>query len=141
MKNSPVTRAGGVLAKGIRLPVAFGALALAAYGVFFADPYDLRILTVCGVFALLVIGFQFIFGHAGAVSLAQATFFGLGAYVTGVLGASYGLGFLATFPLSCLVPTVVALCIGIPVLRLEDHYFALATMGIGLVVVLVAIQW
>ena len=141
MKNSPVTRAGGVLAKGIRLPVAFGALALAAYGVFFADPYDLRILTVCGVFALLVIGFQFIFGHAGAVSLAQATFFGLGAYVTGVLGATYDFGFLLTFPLSCLIPALLALIIAVPVLKLEEHYFALATLGIGLVVVLVAVQW
>ena len=38
---------------------------------------------------MLVIGFQFIFGHAGAVSLAQSSFFGLGGYVTGVLGATY----------------------------------------------------
>jgi branched-chain amino acid transport system permease protein len=38
----------------------------------------LRILTICGIYTLLVMGFQFVFGHAGAVSLAQATFFGLG---------------------------------------------------------------
>jgi branched-chain amino acid transport system permease protein len=129
------------LSKGIRLPLAAGALALAAYGLFFATPYDLRVLTVCGIFALLVIGFQYIFGHVGAVSLAQATFFGLGAYVTGVLGATYELGFLVTFPLSCLVPTLLAMLVGIPVLKLEEHYFALATLGIGLVVVLVAVQW
>jgi branched-chain amino acid transport system permease protein len=123
------------------LPLFIGSLALAAYGLFFATPYDLRTLSVCGVYALLVLGYQFVFGHAGAVSLAQATFFGLGAYVTGVLGATYGLGFLVTFPLSCLLPTVVALLIAIPVLKLEEHYFALATMGIGLVAVLVAVQW
>ena len=87
ISNGPIARLGRAVAKGIRLPVALGALSLAAYGLFFADPYDVRILTVCGMFALLVIGFQFIFGHAGAVSLAQATFFGLGAYVTGVLRA------------------------------------------------------
>jgi branched-chain amino acid transport system permease protein len=134
-------RARRWLSKGIRLPLAAGALTLAAYGLFFASPYDLRVLTVCGIFALLVIGFQYIFGHVGAVSLAQATFFGLGAYVTGVLGATYELGFLITFPLSCLVPTLLALVVGIPVLKLEEHYFALATLGIGLVVVLVAVQW
>ena len=129
------------LSKGIRLPLTAGALILAVYGLFFASPYDLRVLTVCGVFALLVIGFQYIFGHAGAVSLAQATFFGLGAYVTGILGASYDLGFVVTFPLSCLIPALLALLIGVPVLKLEEHYFALATLGIGLVVVLVAVQW
>ena len=141
ISNGPIARLGRAVAKGIRLPVALGALSLAAYGLLFADPYDVRILTVCGVFALLVIGFQFIFGHAGAVSLAQATFFGLGAYVTGVLGATYDFGFLLTFPLSCLIPALLALIIAVPVLKLEEHYFALATLGIGLVVVLVAVQW
>jgi branched-chain amino acid transport system permease protein len=134
-------RAARWLGRGIRLPLVAGALALAVYGLVFAGPYELRILTVCGCFALLVIGFQFIFGHAGAVSLAQATFFGLGGYVTGVLGATYGLGFLVTFPLSCLVPALLALIVGVPVLKLEEHYFALATLGVGLVVVLVAVQW
>jgi branched-chain amino acid transport system permease protein len=127
--------------QGIRLPLLVATILLAVFGMFYANPYELRTLSLCAINALMVIGFQFVFGHAGAVSLAQATFFGLGAYATGILGASYGLGFLATFPLSCLLPTVVALCIGIPVLKLEDHYFALATLGIGLVVVLVAIQW
>jgi branched-chain amino acid transport system permease protein len=132
---------GRELAKGIRLPLSVGALALGAYGLFLAQPYDMRILTIAGIYALLVIGFQFVFGHAGAVSLAQATFFGLGAYVTGILGAKLGLGFLVTFPLSCLVPAVLAAVIGASVLKLDEHYFALATLGIGLVVVLVAVQW
>jgi branched-chain amino acid transport system permease protein len=134
-------RAWRWLAEGIRLPLFTVPVLLAVYGLAFAGPYQLRTLSICAIFAVMVLGFQFVFGHAGAVSLAQATFFGLGAYVTGILGASYGLGFLVTFPLSCLVPTIVALLIAIPVLKLEEHYFALATMGVGLVVVLIAIQW
>src|SRR5262245_9907248 len=141
MEPRSVKRLWDGLAQGIRLPLLVATIFLAVFGLFYANPYELRTLSLCAIYALMVIGFQFVFGHAGAVSLAQATFFGLGAYVTGILGASYGLGFLTTFPLSCLVPTIVALCIGIPVLKLEDHYFALATLGIGLVVVLVAIQW
>jgi branched-chain amino acid transport system permease protein len=141
MKDGRIARLVQWCSKGVRLPVTAGVFSLATYGLFFASPYDLRTLSVCGIFALLVIGFQYIFGHAGAVSLAQATFFGLGAYVTGVLGATYGLGFLLTFPLSCLIPALLALVIAVPVLKLEEHYFALATLGIGLVVVLVAVQW
>src|SRR5262245_1260845 len=95
------------LAQGIRLPLLGATLILAVFGLFYPNPYELRTLSLCAIYALMVIGFQFVFGHAGAVSLAQATFFGLGAYVTGILGASYGLGFLTTFPLSCLVPTIV----------------------------------
>ena len=141
METGLARRAWNWLGEGIRLPMAAAPAVFAVYGLGFASPYELRTLSICGIYAVLVLGFQFIFGHAGAVSLAQATFFGLGAYVTGILGASYGLGALVTFPLSCLLPTGVALVIAIPVLKLEEHYFALATMGIGLVAVLIATQW
>ncbi|MFO1091280.1 MAG: branched-chain amino acid ABC transporter ATP-binding protein/permease [Hyphomicrobiales bacterium] len=126
---------------GIRLPLLAAGISFAAYAVYFANPYELRMFSLCGVYALLVLGFQFIFGYAGAVSLAQATFFGIGAYVTGILGATYGFEFPLTFPLSILLPTLLALVIAVPVLKLEEHYFALATMGIGLVAVLIVVQW
>lgn len=126
---------------GIRLPLAAGAVALVFYSVVFANPYDLRILTLCGIYTLLVLGFQFVFGHAGAVSLAQATFFGIGGYVTGILATRYGAGFLVTYPLAILAPVLLAVIVAIPVLKLEEHYFSLATLGIGLVVLLLAVQW
>jgi branched-chain amino acid transport system permease protein len=129
------------LLSGIRLPLALGAAALGAYALLFAGSYDLRILTICGIYALLVLGFQFVFGHAGAASLAQATFFGIGGYVTGILATRYSLPFLATFPLSIAAPALLAVVVAVPVLKLEDHYFSLATLGIGLVVLLLAIQW
>ena len=126
---------------GIRLPLIVGAAALIAYAVFFAGPYDLRVLTLCGIYALLVLGYQFVFGHAGAVSLAQATFFGIGGYVTGILATRFGFPFLVTFPLSIAGPALLAVIVAVPVLKLEEHYFSLATLGIGLVVLLLAIQW
>jgi branched-chain amino acid transport system permease protein len=129
------------LLAGIRLPLALGAVALVGYAIFLAGPFDLRILTICGIYALLVLGFQFVFGHAGAVSLAQATFFGIGGYATGILATRFGCGFLVTFPLSIAAPVLLAVIVAVPVLKLEDHYFSLATLGIGLVVLLFAIQW
>ena len=125
----------------IRFPLILGAAALIAYALFFASPYDLRVLTICGIYTLLVLGFQFVFGHAGAVSLAQATFFGIGGYITGILATRFGFPFLATFPLSIAGPALLAVIIAVPVLKLEEHYFSLATLGIGLVVLLLAIQW
>ena len=133
--------AAGWLGQGIRAPLALGALALALYALFGADAYGHRVLTLAGVFALLVIGYQFIFGHAGALSLAQGAFFGLGAYAAGILGARYGWSPIAGFPLALAVPAAVALVIAIPVLRLESHYFALATLVIGQVALLVAVNW
>lgn len=131
----------GPFGKGIRLPLLALAAALLLYAVYFGNPYTLRVLTVAGVYALLAIGYQFIFGYAGALSLAQGCFFGLGAYVSGILGAQFGWGFLATFPLSLLLPGLLALFVAAPVLRLESHYFALSTLGIGQVVLLLAVNW
>ncbi|CAO3430168.1 ABC transporter, permease protein 2 (cluster 4, leucine/isoleucine/valine/benzoate) / ABC transporter, ATP-binding protein 1 (cluster 4, leucine/isoleucine/valine/benzoate) [Azospirillum doebereinerae] len=120
--------------------LALGAAALFVYAVGFASPYGLRVLTVAGVYALAAFGFQILFGLGGALSMAQGAFFGLGAYVTGILGSRYGLGFGVTFPLSLLVPLAVALPVGLAVLRLESHYFALATLGIAQVLHLLAVN-
>lgn len=117
------------------------AVAIALYAVFFASSYDLRVLTVSGIYVILVLGYQFIFGYAGALSLAQGAFFGMGAYVTGILGSQLGWQFTATFPLSILVPALLAATIALPVLRLDSHYFALATLALGQGLLLIAINW
>nr|WP_246513744.1 ATP-binding cassette domain-containing protein [Azospirillum picis] len=108
--------------------------------MLYASPYGLRVLTVAGVYALAAFGFQIVFGLGGALSLAQGAFFGVGAYVTGILGSRYGLGFEATFPLSLLAPLLLALPVGLAVLRLASHYFALATLGIAQVLHLLAVN-
>jgi len=115
-------------------------VALLAYALLYASPYGLRVLTVAGVYALAAIGFQVVFGLAGALSLAHGAFFGVGAYATGILGSQLGWSFPATFPISLALPVLLALLVGLPVLRLESHYFALATLGIAQVVLLLAVN-
>lgn len=129
------------LSAGVNLPLLLVAVALATYTVIFGNPYSFYVMAIAGCYALLVIGFQFIFGHAGAVSLAQAAFFGIGAYVSGLLSLNLGWNFQITFPLAILVPAILAVIVATPVLKLEEHYFALATMGLGLVALLIATQW
>ena len=114
--------------------------ALVVYAGTRASPYDLRVLTLAGCQALLVLGYQFIFGHAGALSLAQGAFFGLGTYVTAILGTRYHWGFAATFPLSILAPLALAAVVAVPVLRLASHYFALATLGLAQVALLLVVN-
>jgi branched-chain amino acid transport system permease protein len=126
---------------GRRLVPLLAAAGFLAYALSEPSPYGLRLMTIGGIYALLVVGYQFIFGHAGALSLAQGTFFGLGAYVTGILAGNFAVGFLATFPLSLLAPVALAALVAAPVLRLQSHYFALATLGVAQVVLLIAVNW
>ena len=103
--------------------------------------YTVRVLSIAGIYGLLGIGYQFIFGHAGALALSQATFMGVGAYTSGILALRAGLPFDAALPLSIGAPVLLALLVAAPVLRLETHYFALTTLIIAQVVLLVATEW
>jgi branched-chain amino acid transport system permease protein len=122
-------------------PLLGGLALLAAWPFVFGTSYDLRVFTLAGIYAILTLGYQFIFGHAGALALTQGTFFGLGAYITGLAGIKLGWGFALTAPLSILGPLLLALLVAAPVLRLESHYFALATLGIGQVMLVAALSW
>ena len=123
------------------LPILLAGGGLAVYALTFASSYDQRLLTISGIYVIMVLGYQFIFGHAGALSLAQGAFFGVGAYVTGILGSQFGAGFLATFPLSIAVAGGLALAVAFPVLRLASHYFALATLALSQLLLLIAVNW
>jgi branched-chain amino acid transport system permease protein len=123
------------------VPWAAGIALLVLWPFVFGTAYDLRVFTLAGIYAILTLGYQFIFGHAGALALTQGTFFGLGAYITALLGISFGWGVAATLPLSVLGPLALALLVAAPVLRLESHYFALATLGIGQVMLVTAVGW
>jgi branched-chain amino acid transport system permease protein len=126
---------------GSALAVATALVALLAYALTSASLYDLRFLALVCIYAIMVLGYQFIFGHVGAVSLAQSTFFGLGGYVTGLVGVAFGLDTALLLPLSIAAAVLLAALIAAPVLKLEDHYFSLATLGIALIVQLVAVSW
>ncbi len=139
--HNPVSGIFGRKGGGLGRPLAAGAAVLFIYAGLFADGFDLRVLALAGIFALLVIGYQFIFGHAGALSLAQGAFFGVGAYVTAIVGARYGLSVPASIGLAILAPVALAIVVALPVLRLESHYFALATLGVSQVVWLAAVNF
>ena len=83
---------GAALTAGIRPLLLLGVLFIAVWPALASSAYELRIFTLVGIYALMALGYQFIFGHAGALSLTQGTFFGVGAYVTAILATKFGLG-------------------------------------------------
>jgi branched-chain amino acid transport system permease protein len=126
---------------GIRPMLIMGMIGLVVWGSTISSAYQMRLFTIVGIYALLALGYQFIFGHGGALALTQGSFFGVGAYATGILGTRYGWSAEYTLLLSVLLPVALAAVVAAPVLRLESHYFALATLGIGQVLLLLAIAW
>lgn len=78
---------------------------------------------------LLLAGLNLAMGYAGQISLCQAGFFGLGAYVSGVLATRWGVPPVLGIVAALLGSALSAWIIGLPALRLRGHYLSMATLG------------
>jgi branched-chain amino acid transport system permease protein len=105
------------------------------------NPYTLGLLNLIGLYVIIVLGLNLFAGYAGQISLGHAGFFGLGAYGSAILTATYGFPPWPTMLLAALGVALVALVIGIPTLRLRGHYLAMATLGFNYVVYICLVQW
>ncbi|MEO9049709.1 MAG: branched-chain amino acid ABC transporter permease [Candidatus Dormiibacterota bacterium] len=93
------------------------------------EPGTQRLLTAVFMFVALAQGWNIIGGYTGYASFGQVAFFGLGAYTVAVLMNNYHVSFWAAMPVAILVGVVFAVFIGLPLLRLRGHYFAIASLG------------
>jgi branched-chain amino acid transport system permease protein len=118
-------------------------IAAAALLPLLLDPrgYWIRVLTFTLLFAAMAQSWNIVGGLANQTSLGHAAFFGIGAYTSTVLLLKFGispwLGMLAGGALGGLA----ALIIAIPTMRLQGHYFALATLAFGEVMRVIANVW
>lgn len=78
---------------------------------------------------ILIASLNLLMGYGGQISLGHAGFYGLGAYVSGVLGVKFGLSAWIGLPAAALFTGLAALIIGIPALRLRGLYLSMATLG------------
>jgi branched-chain amino acid transport system permease protein len=102
-----------------------------------AGGYLLNVLIFVGIHAMLAVALNLLLGYAGQISLGHAAFFGLGAYASAILTATYGFNpWLAMALAACAVGTI-AFVIGFPILKLKGHYLAMATLGMGIIVYIV----
>jgi ABC-type branched-subunit amino acid transport system permease subunit len=108
------------------------ALALVLPRVF-TTRYALSVLVLTGMFIIFALSYDLSVGHVGTVHLAAPAFFGLGAYVTGLIGVRLGLPFLANLVLSAVVMALFALVVGVPSFRLSHVTFAIGTLAFATV--------
>jgi branched-chain amino acid transport system permease protein len=120
--------------------LAAGALLVAVPLVLRSD-YWMRVANNAAVTMLLALGLDFVWGRAGQLSFAQAGFFAIGAYVSALAAMSVKLPVLASMAIAGAAGVVAALAVGLPTLRLQTQYFALATFGLAEIVRLVAVHW
>ncbi len=117
--------------------VIFGIL-VAVFPWIVTNPYYLRVINFAGIFGIICIGLSLLLGYAGQISIGQAGFFAIGAYTSGILTVHFGYPVWAGILVGIALNILVAIVVGIPTLKLRGHYLAMATLGIGEIIHIVA---
>jgi branched-chain amino acid transport system permease protein len=106
-------------------------LALACVLPFVVSNYRTFQLTLVLVYAIALLGLNILTGYNGQISLGHGAFYALGAYCAAVLMDKANAPYWATVPVSAIVCLVAGFLFGLPALRLEGLYLALATFALG----------
>jgi len=121
--------------------MGIGILALAGAFLLVAPlglkPYGIFILSMWAVMTIAAIGLNLTLGYAGQISLAQAAFVGIGAYVTAWLTTKGAWPFWPTYALGFASCFAVGWILGYPALRVQHHYLAFVTLAFNTLVYLV----
>jgi branched-chain amino acid transport system permease protein len=103
--------------------------------------YLLHILILISIYAIVGMALNLVAGYTGLISLAQAGFYGIGAYVAALLSLNYGVSFLLVIPAAVLIAVIIGFLIGFPALRIRDDFFVIATFGFQIILFQVMNNW
>ena len=130
-----------------RIPWAIGAfvaLVLVAVVLAIVIPktgYILNISLQATTYAVAVLGLTVVLGLCGQINLAQAAFFGVGAYAVGLGQTEWGLNFWVCILIGVSAAALFGALLGASTLRLGGHYLAMVTISFQQILTLVLINW
>ncbi|HEY8362109.1 MAG TPA: branched-chain amino acid ABC transporter permease [Tissierellaceae bacterium] len=99
--------------------------------------YELNIVIIC-INIILAVSLNLITGITGQFSLGHAAFMSIGAYTSAILTAKFNLPFILALFISGFAASLAGIMIGLPTLRLKGDYLAIATLGFGEIVKVIA---
>ncbi|MGI9414095.1 MAG: branched-chain amino acid ABC transporter ATP-binding protein/permease [Hyphomicrobiales bacterium] len=119
------------------------ALCLAATvaAIFTADGYQLYIIALVGLTAMVGVGLNVLLGLSGQISLGHVGLYAIGAYTGAILTTTLQWNFWIAFVLAGLVAGVAGTLLAIPALRVRGPYLAMITIAFGFVVEQGAAEW
>jgi branched-chain amino acid transport system permease protein len=94
--------------------------------------YRLFLVSTMMIASIAVLGLNLLTGFNGQISLGHSAFYAVGAYTAAILMDKLDMPYYATLPIAAMVSFVVGYLFGLPALKLEGHYLALATFALAL---------
>lgn len=112
--------------------LGLGVLALAALAPSLVRGYVLIVLTLVLVYTVALLSLVVLTGYVGQVSLCQASFMGLGAFLTAALMGHYGISYFVAGPIAIALVFLAGVAVGLPALRLRGLTLAIVTLSLAL---------
>ena len=119
---------------GLRRAVVLAAVVVACVLPFVLSNFRLFQFTQVFIYAIALLGLNILTGFNGQISLGHGAFYALGAYTTAIMIDRWNIAYGWTIPVAGLLCLVIGFLFGIPALRLEGLYLALATFALALAI-------
>ena len=113
-----------------RAAIALVALGLVLYPLVARDDrYHHTVLIMIFLLGIMAVGWNVIAGYTGYVSLGQSAFLGLGAFTVGIISRYVEVSPMMLAPLGGVVAAVVAVVLGLTIMRAREHAFVIMTIA------------
>lgn len=103
--------------------------------------YLIHLAILICIYGILGLSLNLIVGYAGLLSITQAAFYGIGAYVTAILLTSSGMNFFVALILGMIITAVLSLAIGFVLSKFKDDYYALGSFGFNIIIYSIFLNW
>lgn len=103
--------------------------------------YIINLLILFAIYGVLALSLNMVVGMSGLLSLAQAAFYGIGAYATAIGMSSLGMGFFSSVFLGLLINGVIAFVVGRILSRFQGDYYTIVSAGLSIIVFSVLLNW
>jgi len=125
---TPLVGARGLSASWIVFAVALAIAVALPFGV---KGFVIFQLTMLMIYAIAIVGLNLLTGFNGQFSLGHSAFYAIGAYTAAILMDKFDVAYFWTIPVAGVVSFAFGFLFGLPALRLEGIYLALATFGLS----------
>jgi len=103
--------------------------------------YILHLGILICIYTILAQSLSLVAGYSGQISLAQAGFYGIGAYVSALLTVNFGYPVLLTLPLAMILSGILAYVVSKVAVNTVDDYYIIITLGIQIVIFSIINNW
>lgn len=110
-----------------------GTLVLILLPVLVQDLYWMHIINMILIYVIIISGMNLIMGYCGQFMLAQAAFYGVGAYTSAILSTKLGISFWICLPAAVALTCIAGFLTSLPCLRVRSHYLAIVSLGLAIV--------